>query len=327
MHPGAALALGALLLATVGHAEKPLFKQRAQLRRSVKQAAQRAVLRNPPASAGPPCRGGDAPSPHTAFKRSLRNATGAPRCIYVDIGANHADTFDAFTIGNDDRSRNARKGAKVFHWSDEEAFPVGGQLRGKRHLSQPSPCPHQDKRAQVDVYAVEANPIHDGVLIDRFCRFPNFMGLYNRTAVWNVTGSAVIKFYLDLVDGDENTWPFAWGATTNPESAAELCKKGAKKGRPVSDCMKHIVVPTLDVCELLLREVSATPADRVVVKVDIEDADEVLLERILAVPDCLAAVDVIAYEDAARKASKRSAYSNALEARFRAKGISVRGWY
>ena len=57
----------------------------------------------------------------------------------------------------------------------------------------------------------------------------------------------------------------------------------------------------------LLHEVGATPSNRVVVKIDIEDVDEVLLRRILALI-CLAVVDAVAYEDAARK-PKRSAES------------------
>ena len=238
---------------------------------------------------------GSAPTANTPFRRPPRS-TGASRCIYVDIGANHADTFDLFTRGT--------------HFNDAAAFSTDA--------TKPSPCPHVPSRANVESYLVEANPMHDAVLIDRFCRYPQLRGLYNRTAMWNASKGVAeggIKFYLDLVNGNEQTWPFAWSASTNPHGH-DIKRSG----------YQHIVVPTLDVCELLLREVEAEPSNRVVVKIDIEDADEVLLRRILSTPACLRVVDVIAFEDAARKPERRSAESIRIEEQFKAAGVVVRGW-
>ena len=268
-------------------------RPRNQVRKIVKrqQAAARQAQSAPPQFVRCPREGS---SKHTPFHRPPR-ATGASRCVYVDIGANHADTIDDFMKGT--------------HFRHPFAFPVSG----------PSPCPHQAGRANVDIYAVEANPMHDAVLVDRFCQRPQLRGLYNRTAMWNKTtplSEGGIKFYLDLVNGNENTWPFAWSASLSPKGN-DVKKSG----------MKHITVPTVDVCELLLREVGATPSNRVVVKIDIEDVDEVLLRRILAVPECLAVVDAVAYEDAARKPQKRSAESNEIERLLRAAGIQVLPWF
>jgi len=279
--------------ANVGEMTGPMtLKARMAAKRQAKRQAQKAPL---PSTTCPH----EGASKHTPFYRPLRPPVGASRCVYVDIGANHADTIDAFMAGK--------------HFASPEAFPLRG----------PSPCPHQPGRSNVDIYAVEANPMHDVVLIDRFCQYPHVRGLYNRTAMWNRTTPLTeggIKFYLDLVNGNENTWPFAWSASLSPP----ISPKGnniKKSGQ------KSITVPTVDVCELLLHEVGAERSHRVVVKIDIEDVDEVLLRRILAVPECLAVVDVIAFEDASRKPSRRSAESLDIERRMRAAGITVQGWY
>ena len=305
------LCLRMLIIPLVVAQEQParvgIRKQRALAKRAVKQGhdplQQLAACQQPSGSAQP--------SVHTRYKRPP-SRRGSSRCVYVDIGANHADTFDLFTVGFDEsKIYHGRPKKWNWHWNDAASFPVEDAAD--------TPCPHQQNRGNVDIYAVEANPMHDSVLVDRFCRFPQLRGLYNRTAIWNATTSVSrggIKFYLDLVNGNENTWPFAWSASTNPNSDA-IRRSGGK----------HLIVPTLDVCELLLQEIEATPENRVVVKLDVEEADDVVLRRILSMPACRAVIDVIAWEDASRKPTKRTAESNRLEAELKGAGIVVRGWY
>ena len=76
-----------------------------------------------------------------------------------------------------------------------------------------------------------------------------------------------------------------------------------------------VVTPTLDVCSVLRKEARLEPSDHVVVKVDVEGADEMVLRRIQS--GCHELVDTIAFEGSQK---------HPLKSAFRSLGIKVRPW-
>ena len=220
------------------------------------------------------------------------------RCVYVDLGAHNGDSFDYFVTGTTFEKHNPRKAKYCLD-------PVHCADFGMLWTLPEMGCPKVPNRTNIEYYGVEANPEHDAALRRRFELFPNTVrGMFTQTAIWNETSTAQgLEFFPNsfFADGPHSsdasaaTASFRYSKSKNDMTFAFLSAGMAAKVRRAG--FKPIIVHPLDVCELILNILALTPADKVAVKLDVEDvAEAVVMERLLARPDCLAVIKSIAFE-------------------------------
>lgn len=115
------------------------------------------------------------------------------------------------------------------------------------------------ERAQWEVYALEANPTFNSILLvaESEVAKNHTVHIYKETAAWTYDGT--IDFYLDTVNGDRNFW----GSSLN-----------AKHPDVISSGKKKIIVTCKDVAKIIAKY---REEDFVVVKMDIEGAEYDLL--------------------------------------------------
>lgn len=269
-------------------------------------------------------------SPTTEFHyMKSGKAHGANRCVYVDLGAHSGDSFDYFRTATTFKSKNPLKAqclnpSKCYDFGMLWTLPTMG-------------CPIVPNRTNVEYYGVEANPQHDGALLQRYRAHEAFRGLFLHTAIWNHTslteGIEFLPFSLFEGGGlgmrqpnshlrmtsDKSAWA---GGSMSDMSFGVLTSEMKKTAR--RNGWKPIFVPTLDVCELLLDTLKLKPVNKVALKVDVEDVAEItVLSRLLARPDCVAVIDSIAYEQGDwHKPNANAGFNKAFEAA----GVTVRPW-
>jgi hypothetical protein len=202
-------------------------------------------------------------------------------------------------------------------------------------------CSKIPNRTNVEYYGIEANPEHDAVLRRRIEQYPETVGgMFTQTAIWNETSTAQgLEFFpnsffadgLHSSDASAATASFRYSESKNDMTFAFLSASMAAKVRLAG--LKPIIVHPLDVCELLLNILALTPADKVAVKLDVEDvAEAVVMERLLARPDCLAVIKSIAFEGGGYRAGthrwhhRPTNYNFVLRLQDVAPHVTVRPW-
>lgn len=214
--------------------------------------------------------------------------------VYMDLGANHADTLVALASGNMmNFAKNGRFMPKTLHKGWDARWPAWMPEEGALV-------------EEVDVYAVEPNTDHTTVLTNFKENFSWVKGMYTETGVWNETTELHFvlpgcksshrqnKVAIANKNSDQSKFEpgkvvdFKLGGDPQMDYEVKLHQLGAAE----LECSTSIKV--VDVCELLRQRAGVVPNDFVAIKLDVESAEVVVLERIST--GCVDLVDMIAFE-------------------------------
>lgn len=246
------------------------------------------------------------------LQRPMRSRPGE-RCVYVDLGANIGDSIINFLVGHATTSpkgghgdgrgtvfKNPTTGSlrRYFHFVGLAGFPIDSSLCTATGAGGASPeehhgrcrCPHQPNRTNVDVYAIEANPSFAPQLEQMFRDHPNILGMFTKTAVSNESNPVGLRF---AVTSNRRRGPSTSSTLVLGHDEYRTVQRQAKAA---GESVEIVITPTIDVCSLLRDKARLTPGDHVVVKVDVEAADAMVLNRIAT--GCGELVDTIAFEGA-----------------------------
>ncbi|KAK2001932.1 FkbM family methyltransferase [Colletotrichum falcatum] len=221
---------------------------------------------------------------------SLYRGAGKPRYIFVDLGANRADSLEAFLLTTPEREVRIR-------------FPQAllGNARTDRVLTP------LGFRPAIEIYLFEANPVFNAALVEakeRYTAQGKRVQVFPSTVADVADGTRT--FYLDTVN---ETHDF-WGSSTYANHGDVAGSRGA-----------GTAMPAVDVARWLLT--NALPRDLVVVKMDVEGAEYDLLPHFVEM-GAWAVVDHLLVEWHAGLPSEAAgrAAAEAL-ARLKAEGVNV----